>query len=57
MDEVTEARRRGDADSNLDVLASTMKLIGNSGSVIMDKQKHQDVKYVANHIQACKKVN
>lgn len=59
MNEVTDARRKGNADSSLDALASTMKLVGNSGfgSLIMDKLKHQDVKFVDSPVGAYKKVN
>lgn len=59
MDDVTAARRSGDKDSSLGVMASTMKLIGNSGfgSLIMDKTKHQNIKYVNDHVEACKAVN
>lgn len=44
---VTEARREGNADPNKVMLAGLMKLLGNSsyGSMIMDKQKHEVIKY------------
>ena len=47
VDDVTQARRDGDIDLELKVIADTMKLIGNSsyGSVIMAKEKFRDVKY------------
>ena len=46
--EVTEARRSGDADPDQAIVGDTMKLLGNSayGSLLLDKEKHQDVKYV-----------
>ena len=49
-DEVTKTRREGDSNSDLDVIA--MKLIGNSGygSLIMDVEKHQTVKYVKSSV-------
>ena len=52
--EVTECRRMGDRDPDCEVLASTMKLIGNSayGSLLMDKEKHQDIKYVSGKTKA-----
>ena len=39
MQEVTEARRSGDINKELKVIADTCKLIGNSayGGIIMDK--------------------
>ena len=59
MDEVTKARRLGDLDKDLHVLASTMKLIGNSGygSLIMDKEKHTQIKYFENEHEAQLKIN
>ena len=58
-DSVTRARRQGDCDSDLEVLATTMKLIGNSGygSLIMDKKKHQKIHYSDNTCDAQIKVN
>ena len=52
---VTTARRLGDENSNCSLLASTMKLIGNSafGSMIMDKTRHQSIKYVQGERRAC----
>ena len=46
-------------DKDLHVLASTMKLIGNSayGSFIMDKEKHTEIKYFDNAHEAQIKVN
>ena len=48
VDQVSEARRGGDMDPDQAIIADTMKLIGNSayGSLIMNKEKHQDVAYV-----------
>ena len=42
-DRVSNARRLGHHDPDLEVEAATMKLIGNSGhgSLIMDQTKHQ----------------
>ena len=59
MNDVTKARRHGDANTNLDVIASTMKLISNSGygSLILDKSKHQNTTYVDHHTDACDLVN
>ena len=47
VQEVSDARRAGDADSAQKIIADTMKLIGNSGygSLIMDKEKHRDTLY------------
>ena len=44
MRDVSDARRAGDVDKAQKIIADTMKLIGNSGygSLIMDKEKHQD---------------
>ena len=57
--EVTAARRAGDRDPTTNIIADTMKLIGNSayGSLIMDKEKHQSVRYVKSKKEACDAVN
>ena len=57
--EVSDARRGGDVDPNQAIIADTMKLIGNSGygSLIMDKEKHQDVKYIQSKGKAKLKFN
>ena len=49
----------GDQDSGEEVLASTMKLIGNSGyvSMIMNKEKQVKIMYYNNTHQAQLKVN
>ena len=45
--DVSDARRAGDVDKAQKIIADTMKLIGNSGygTLIMDKEKHQDTLY------------
>jgi G:T-mismatch repair DNA endonuclease (very short patch repair protein) len=45
---VSNARRMGDVDPDLELLASTSKLVGNSayGKTITNKEKHRQVKYV-----------
>ena len=57
--EVSDARRRGDADPTLSIIADTMKLLGNSayGSMIMDKEKHKSVIYVKGEVNGKMKVN
>jgi hypothetical protein len=47
-DSVSDARRAGDANPDLALLADTSKLIGNSayGKTITNKEKHIDVRYV-----------
>ncbi len=57
--EVSDARRHGDTDPDTAIIADTMKVIGNSGygSLIMDKTKHRDVKYVQGENETCMKVN
>ena len=47
VQEVSDARRAGDADSAQKIIAETMKLIGNSGygSLIMDKERHCNTLY------------
>ena len=57
--EVSEARREGDADESKNIIADTMKLIGNSayGSLIMDKEKHTAIKYIKGERKALLKAN
>ena len=57
--ELSDARRQGDDDPDTGIIADTMKVIGNSsyGSLIMDKTKHSDVKYVQGENQTCLKIN
>ena len=59
QDEVSTARRFGDSDPSKSIIADTMKLIGNSayGSLIMDKERHQDIKYVKGERKASMLVN
>ncbi|TYZ57451.1 hypothetical protein PybrP1_010839 [[Pythium] brassicae (nom. inval.)] len=49
MDKVSDARRAGDADKSMAMVAEMMKLIGNSafGRSGMDKRKHKQVTYVS----------
>ena len=56
--EVTQARREGDSNSGLDVIANTMKLIGNSGygSLIMAVEKFQNIKYVKGQREVFSKI-
>ena len=57
--QVSEARRTGDIDEDQKIIADTMKLIGNSayGSLIMDKEKHQNTLYVEGRGAAQLKIN
>ena len=45
---ISDARREGDVDPDQAIIADTMKLHGNSayGSLVMNKEKHQDVLYM-----------
>ena len=56
---VSDARRLGDADPSKAILADTAKLEGNAsfGSTIMDQEKFQSVKYVHGEGQAMLEVN
>jgi G:T-mismatch repair DNA endonuclease (very short patch repair protein) len=59
VEDVTQSRRLGDRNSDCEVLGNTMKLIGNSayGSLLMDKEKHQNIKYVSGKAKACHMAN
>ena len=41
-DDISNARRAGDVDESMAIIAETMKLIGNAlyGHTVMDKEKH-----------------
>ncbi len=47
VEQVSKARRDGDADPDQAIVAETMKLLGNSGygSVLLDKEKHRVISY------------
>ena len=55
---LSQARQNGDADPDQDIIADTMKLLGNSayGKTITNKDRHQDVCY-CDDVKAPKKVN
>jgi hypothetical protein len=57
--EVSDARRMGDRDPSTAIIADTKKVIGNAsyGSLIMDKTKHRDIKYVQGENETCLKIN
>ena len=59
VSDVTEARRAGDRDPDLSIIADLSKLIGNSayGSTILNKLKQSDVRYVEGENEACLKAN
>ncbi len=59
VQEVSDARRAGDTIPEKAIIADTMKLIGNSGygSLIMDKTRHRNIKYVSGEDEACYQVN
>ena len=44
---IADARRAGDADKSMEIIAETMKLIGNSlyGRCVMNKEKHISMNY------------
>ena len=59
QDKVSNARRQGDADPSTSIIADTMKLLGNSGygSLIMNKERHQNVQYVQGEASAKLHIN
>ena len=58
-DTVVEARRAASIDPTKSVIAQTWKSLGNSafGSVIMNKTKHRDIKYLKGKLNAAVIVN
>jgi hypothetical protein len=59
VSDVTIARRWGDSDEDMAILADIMKLLGNSayGSSIMNKEKHMKISYVKDHYSASLLIN
>ena len=55
---VTDARRAGDTDVAQKLLASTVKLVGNSlyGKTIVDKAKHRNVTYTTDEEKTAKNI-
>lgn len=58
VEQVTSARRRGDSDPTMALLASTYKLAGNSvyGKTITNKERHQKVEYVEDVSGICSRI-
>ncbi|XP_069109836.1 LOW QUALITY PROTEIN: uncharacterized protein [Argopecten irradians] len=58
-EEISDARRAGDADPTLAIVAETCKLKGNAsyGSMLMRKDRHSDVKYIDSKEALFKSVN
>ena len=56
---ITTARRQGDSDPSKEVLGETCKVLGNAsyGSLLLDKTKHTNVKYVHDKTNAHLAVN
>ena len=59
VEEVSDARHRGDIDLDTAIIADTMKVIGNAGygSLIMNKEKHRFIQYVQGENETCLKIN
>ncbi|CAC5398497.1 unnamed protein product [Mytilus coruscus] len=59
VQDVSDARRQGDQNPDMAIIGKTRKLIGNSayGSLIMDKTRHRNIKYVQGETPACLLVN
>ena len=53
-DFISDARRKGDVNPEQEILGETCKVLGNAsyGSLLLDKTKHIDVRYVHNSHQA-----
>lgn len=58
-DHVSQARQKGDANPDQEILASTMKLIDNSGyeRTITNKDKHRDIFFSCEEKEMSRKVN
>jgi ribA/ribD-fused uncharacterized protein len=59
VDSVSNGRRMADSDKSMSVVGEVKKIIGNSayGSVIMQKERHSDIRYVKGKSNALMKVN
>jgi hypothetical protein len=59
VQQVTDARRDGDLNSDLDVLSNSYKLLGNSafGSLLRQVETDSDIKFVEGRDKVCKMVN
>ena len=57
-EDISDARRAGDVDKSMEIIAETMKLIGNSlyGRCVMNKEKHISMTY-ANKENITKRIN
>ena len=58
-EQITAARRMGDMDPSLEIIAMLHKLIGNSGygGTLIDQLKFLKIKYIKGFKEACHKVN
>ena len=56
---IADARRAGDADKSMEIIAETMKLIGNSlyGRCVMNKEKHVSMNYFNDDNNTNKRIN
>ena len=56
---ISESRRKGDIDQTKEILGETCKVLGNAsyGSLLLDKTKHVNVKYIQDKSQAHMAVN
>ena len=59
IETVTKYRLEGDRDPDKAIIGETYKLVSNSsyGSLLMDKAKHTNVKYLMNKSEVCKFIN
>ena len=59
IETVTKYRLEGDRDPDKAIIGETYKLVSNSsyGSLLMDKAKHTNVKYLVNKSKVCKFIN
>ena len=59
IETVTKYRLEGDRDPDKAIIGETYKLVSNSsyGSLLMDKSKHSNVKYLMDKSKVCKFIN
>jgi hypothetical protein len=59
VQQITDARRDGDLNSDLDVLSNSYKLLGNSafGSLLRQVETDTDIKFIEGRDKVCKMVN
>jgi hypothetical protein len=59
VEQVTEARRKGDNNKEFSNFGDVFKLLGNAayGSILINKRRYRDVTYVLGRVKACQNIS